>query len=296
MLFTALTLLNRQRRRKVLMYPSRSVFLYLPDGPHSDLTWRLGGAHFRSPALNYVETIPRNPIGQLGQGHDRVAPNDLRYSLRIAVWVRWFLVIAWLAQHNYRVSFEHPVYVAHTLLAVSLLALNAYVHYRIETGRPVTWRWALALSSLDMVMLTGGLAISGGFSNTFFVLYLRHPGNVRRGLHVTQAQLCWCNDNGCRVRDVESDGGTGPRLRSRRGEGPVHEDRLMYAVVAAVSLVSRFERFRRREAVERERELQRERIELSQTIHDTIAQSTYVIGLGLETAIELARGPQGART
>ena len=64
---------------------------------------------------------------------------------------------------------------------------------------------------------------------------------------------------------------------------------VMYAVVAAVSLVSRFERYRRREAVERERELQRERIELSQTIHDTIAQSTYVIGLGLETAIDLAR-------
>ena len=69
----------------------------------------------------------------------------------------------------------------------------------------------------------------------------------------------------------------------------------MYAVVAAITLVSRFERVRsrfdrarRREAVERERELQRERIELSQTIHDTIAQSAYMIGLGLETAIELA--------
>ena len=30
--------------------------------------------------------------------------------------------------------------------------------------------------------------------------------------------------------------------------------------------------------MERERELQRERIELSQTIHDTIAQSAYMIG------------------
>ena len=34
----------------------------------------------------------------------------------------------------------------------------------------------------------------------------------------------------------------------------------MYAVVAAVNLVSRFEQARRREAVEREHELQRERI------------------------------------
>ena len=57
--------------------------------------------------------------------------------------------------------------------------------------------------------------------------------------------------------------------------------------VGAVNLVSRFERIRRIEAVKRERGLQRERIELSQTIHDTIAQSAYLIGLGLETAIEL---------
>ena len=66
----------------------------------------------------------------------------------------------------------------------------------------------------------------------------------------------------------------------------------MYAVVAAVNLVSRFERIRRREAVEREQELQRERIELSHTIHDTVAQSAYMIGLGLETAKELTANLQ----
>ena len=154
--------------------------------------------------MNYVETVPRNHYGQLGQGDDRVEPNDLRYSLRIAVWVRWFLVIAWLAQHNYRVSFEHPVYVAHTMLAVSLLALNAYVHYRIETGRPVTWRWALALSSLDMVMLTGGLAISGGFANTLVVLYYKPSGwrPVSVIVFMTIPSVVtfapWCNDIGCR--------------------------------------------------------------------------------------------------
>ena len=63
---------------------------------------------------------------------------------------------------------------------------------------------------------------------------------------------------------------------------------VMYAVVIAVNLVSRFERIRRREAIERERELQQERVELSQTIHDTVAQSAYMIGMGIETASELA--------
>ena len=52
-----------------------------------------------------------------------------------------------------------------------------------------------------------------------------------------------------------------------------------------VNLIARFEHVRRTNAVQRERELQRERVELSQAIHDTVAQSAYVIGLGIESAI-----------
>ena len=63
---------------------------------------------------------------------------------------------------------------------------------------------------------------------------------------------------------------------------------VMYAVVLCVNLIMRFERIRRKEAVERERALLQERIELSQTIHDTTAQTAYMIGLGIDTAMELA--------
>ena len=63
---------------------------------------------------------------------------------------------------------------------------------------------------------------------------------------------------------------------------------VMYAVVAAVNLASRFERIRWRQAVEREQALQRERVELSQAIHDTAAQSAYMIGLGIDSAKALA--------
>ena len=59
---------------------------------------------------------------------------------------------------------------------------------------------------------------------------------------------------------------------------------VMYAVVAAVNLATRFERIRWRQAVEREQALQRERVELSHAIHDTAAQSAYMIGLGIDTA------------
>ena len=62
----------------------------------------------------------------------------------------------------------------------------------------------------------------------------------------------------------------------------------MYALVLWVSLIARFERARRQAAVEGERRLQRERIELSQTIHDTTAQTAYMIGLGIDAARKLA--------
>ena len=62
----------------------------------------------------------------------------------------------------------------------------------------------------------------------------------------------------------------------------------MYAVVACVSLVSRFERVRRQRSAERERELNRERIELSQAIHDTAAQTAYMVSMGIHRAMGMA--------
>ena len=231
--------------------------------------------------------MPRDDIGESGHVHDRTDPDDLRYSLRISVWVRWFLVIAWLAQHQYRVNFDQPAYVAHTLFSVLLLALNGYVHYRIETKRTVTWRWALALSAMDAVILTGGLAISGGFANTFFVLY--YAALAMFAVVFTSLRISFAGVTVVAVVYAALSLAIEPGVDLEAGEEKVLFIRIvvMYAVVAAVNLVSRFERIRRREAVDRERELQRERIELSQTIHDTIAQSAYMIGLGLETAMEL---------
>ena len=63
---------------------------------------------------------------------------------------------------------------------------------------------------------------------------------------------------------------------------------VMYAVAASVNLISSFERSRWRAAVEREWALQRERTELSQAIHDTTAQSAYMISLGIDAIRQVA--------
>ena len=242
-----------------------------------------------------METTSRIAVAQSRRALGRAGLDYLRYSLKISAWIRWFVLIAWLAQLHNHVDFTHPAYVSQTLFAVFLLALSGYVYYRIETKRSVTWRWPFALSAMDVVMLTGGLTISDGLEDPFFVLYyaaLAMFASVCTSLRVSFAGVTVVAVLYVALSlTVEPGGGF------EIPEEKVLFTRIiaMYAVVAAITLVSRFERIRsrfdrvrRREAVERERELQQERIELSQTIHDTIAQSAYMIGLGLETAIELA--------
>ena len=218
--------------------------------------------------------------------------DDLRHSLRISVWVRWFVGIAWFAQLHYRVNFDHPAYVPHVLMATFMLALNGYVQYRIESKRNVTWHWAALLSFLDLITVTVALAISSGFENTFFVLY--YPALAMFAVVFTSVRLSFAVVSVVAILYAALSLSVDPGVNFEIKEEKVLFTRIvvMYAVVAAVNLVSRFERTRRREAVRRERELQRERIVLSQTIHDTIAQSSYMIGLGIETAIELADAPK----
>ena len=242
-----------------------------------------------------MDAASRNAVARSRRASRWAAVDYLRHGLRISVWVRWFAVIAWLAQLHYQVDFAHPAYAAHTLFAVLLLALNGYVHYCVETKRAVTWRWVFALSAMDVVMLTGGLITSGGFENTFFVLY--YPALAMFAAVCTSLRVSFAGVTVVAAvylaLSLTAEPGLGFEINEEKAL--LTEIIAMYAVVMAVSLVSRFEqirsrfdRARRRVAVERERELQRERIELSQTIHNTIAQSAYLIGLGLETAIELA--------
>ncbi len=203
--------------------------------------------------------------------------------------MRWFLLTAWLLQFNYRPNFAHPAYLPTTIFAALALAFNAYIHYRILSNRSVTWRWALALAAMDAVIITAGIMVSGsGFHNNFFVLY--YPTLAIFAVVFTSFRLsfAWATLIAAAYAAMSLMMEPGVNFAIKEEKILFIRIAIMYSVVAAVNLVFRFERIRRIEAVERERELQRERIELSQTIHDTIGQSAYMIGLGIETAIELA--------
>ena len=224
----------------------------------------------------------------------------LRTGLRISLWLRWFVVIAWLAQLHHLVNYAHPGYAAIVMFGALLLAVNTYILYRIEVRRTVTWRWVLTLSAMDVVMLTAGLTVVAGDGNTLFVLYYAALAMFAAACASFRTALAGATVVAALYLALNLATQAGGLFAIRLEEDLLTGIIAIYAVVTAVSLVTLFERIRarsdrlrRREAVERERELQMERIELSQTIHNTIAQSAYLIGLGLETAIELANAQRG---
>ncbi len=208
--------------------------------------------------------------------------------MTISVWVRWFVVGAWVVQMNYRPNFTDPNYFPNMLIAITTLALNGYVHYHLLSNRRITWRWALFQIGFDTVMLTLGLANSGGFSNSFFTLYYATLAMFAVVFTSFRLSLLWVTSVAAAYAAMSLMVEPGVDFGIKEEKILFTRIVIMYAVVIVVNLISRFERIRRREAVERERELIREQIELSRTIHDTVAQSTYVMGLGLETARELA--------
>ena len=266
---------------------------------HKNLSLALRCVYFvnRGPRLN---TNTRNTGAQRPRTRVRAIALLMSSGLRISLWLRWFVVIAWLAQLHHHVGLAQPAYLSHLLSGALLLAVNTLVLYRVETRRGVSWRWALALSAMDLALLTGGLTIAIGSGDAFFVLYyaaLAMFAAVSSSFRVTLvattvvAAVPWT---------LGLSTGTGGALEVQPDPPLLLSIMAMYAVVFAISLVSKFERnrswfdrVRRRLAVEKGEELQQERIELSQTIHNTIAQSAYLIGLGLETAVELADGLNG---
>ncbi len=216
--------------------------------------------------------------------------DELRYPATILVWGRWSIFFACVFLLIYRPEFILFKYVAYMLFLALLAGLNGYVHYRLRSGRTVTLRWMLALSAMDVVLITAGMVAGGGFSNYFFYL-LYYPALAGFAVFFGSFRLtfAWVTMTAVIYTFVSLTVGEGLNFDAKDDKALIARIAVMYTVVTAVNLVSSSERMKRQEAVERERALQRERVELSRTIHDTVAQSVYVVGLGIETARDLAR-------
>lgn len=93
--------------------------------------------------------------------------DDYRSSQRIAVVVRWFLLITWLTLINIRTNEPNLPYL--NAMGLALSAVNGYVHWRIWRGRPITWPYVLALSLMDLTVITAGIMVTSRFGNLYYI-------------------------------------------------------------------------------------------------------------------------------
>ncbi len=222
---------------------------------------------------------------------NQVDPDGLRYVATISVRAHWFVIAVLFFELVYRPYLHFGVarYAPYPLLLLTLIGFNGYIHYRLLSNRPITWRWPVALYALDVFLVSAAAALSDGFSHSFHHLFY-YP--VLAGLAVLftsfRLNMVWVTMASLVYLAISLTVGDGIDIEAGDEKALLARITVMYAVVAAVNLATRFERMRWRQAVERERALERERVELSRAIHDTAAQSAYMIGLGIDTAKALA--------
>ena len=219
---------------------------------------------------------------------DGFDPEELRYGAIISVWVRWFWVIGALIEINYPAGYQDRYYVLNTLYVLTPGLINGYVYYRIRSGSAVTARWLLALSALDVFITSFSVAMSGGFDSHFYPVYLLVLAMFAVVFTSVRLTVVWTTLVAAVYATLSWTVGSGLDLGANDEKDLLTRILMMYGVACAISLIARYERIQRREAVAREQRLQRERIELSHTIHDTVGQSAYMIGIGIDNAKELA--------
>lgn len=245
----------------------------------------------RNPGVAFLSTLTDVVDALVGRNWAirEVGPEELRYPATISLWFRWFIIVLCVFQMVYRPVFDSSRYTGYILCFIVVVAFNSYLHYCLRSGRLVTLHLMLGISATDMILITVAMVVGGGFSHFFFYL-LYYPALAWFAVFFSSFRLSfsWATLMAILYTAVSLTVGGGLDLDARDDKALIARIAVMYAVVGTVSLVVRSERIRRLEAVARERELQRQRLEMSQTIHDTTAQSAYTLGLGLEDAIEKA--------
>ena len=223
----------------------------------------------------------------------RADPDVVHDAMRVTVWGRWFLLLVVFVLTVYRpghegLAFPDPHLALHALMNVLPLVFNGLVHYRLLTKRPVTWRWMLGLGAMDIALTTSYIASHHGFQDFAFLGYYPALGAFAMVFSSFRFIVAWVTAAAAVYTFVSVTTGLGLDLSGGDDKELVARLAMMYLTAVTINLIVRLERTRREAATARERQAHRERIELSQSIHDTTAQTAYMIGLGIEGALKLA--------
>ena len=218
----------------------------------------------------------------------QTSPEELLHAARVLLWVRWLGLIAALMEIHYRVDHGSLSHILNTFYCLGFLAANGYVQWRIHRTRTVKPAWLLGLSALDLVVISFSTSISGGFNSPYFPVYYFAVAVFAYVFTSPRFVLPWTTLVAVIYSVLSFTVEPTLDIAGKEEQHLFYRLLVLYAVAAVVSIIAGLERESRRKGLERERELQRQRIELSQTIHDTTAQWAYMVGLGVERAMELA--------
>ncbi len=219
---------------------------------------------------------------------DSQETDGLRYPAAVYIWVRWAFMAAAIVETNYRVEYGALSHILNNAYLLGLIVPSAWVQWRIRTSGRVDPRWLLALSTLDAAAISFTLSMSGGFDSRYFPVVYFIVSLFAWVFTSPYLTFSWTTMIVAVYLSICTAVGDGIDLGSQDEKVLFYRILALYGVAVSVNLITRFERVRRMAAVDRERELNRQRIEMSQTIHDTTAQSAYTLGLGLEDAVERA--------
>ena len=218
-------------------------------------------------------------------------PDEVSYTANIAVWVRWFLQVGAITTLVHEPTFTYPQTMLQSipfmLIHGSVATLNGHVHYRLLTKRRVTWRHLIVLNALDLALITATV-VDLGYDSLWFVGYYPALAIFAAVFTTPLLYLTWTTITASIYVGVVLAVGSGLTLDGIDEKGLYIRVLAMFGVVLVINFITRFQQRRAREAIEREGALQRERIELSQAIHDTAAQTAYMIGLGIDAAKQVA--------
>lgn len=219
-------------------------------------------------------------------------PEEASYAAGITVWTRWFLWAAAVITFVHRPTFAYPQLVPFLILHLVLVALFGYVYYQLFSQRRVTWRYLLLLSVMDVALITATV-VDQGYDSFWFVAYYPALAIFAALFTSPLLNLTWTTINASVYVGLVLTISPGLTLDGTDEKALYYRVIAMFGVVLVVNFVTRFQRRRAMAAREREGQLQRERIELSQAIHDTAAQTAFMIGLGIDSAKQIAGDSNG---
>ena len=241
-----------------------------------------------------VKPIESRKFAEFLRGYARTDPEELWHAAQVSLWVRWFVLVFCLLEVNYRVEYGALSHVLNNCYVLGFMAANGYVHYLVCRDGNAKPAWLLGLSAMDLAGISFSVSLSGGFDSPYFTLYYFAVAMFAWVFTSPRLALSWTTLVVAVYSFLSVLVEPGLDLDSKEERTLAYRVVALYAVSAAVSIITSFERDRRRRGLERERELQRQRIEISQTIHDTTAQWAYMTGLGVEGALELVEESQEA--